>query len=80
MHGIPPIHKLNHHQKKYIYSINKNMKLTIKINFKENVFAIMPVMGHGQQARCLYNEFILGETHFVSLCSMQYQQNNPDNL
>ena len=33
---------------KNIYSINKNMKLTIKINFKENVFAIMAVMVHGQ--------------------------------
>ena len=33
------IHKLYHHHKKYIYSINKNMKLTIKINFKEKVFA-----------------------------------------
>ena len=42
------IHKFNHHHKKYIYSINKNLKLTIKINFKENVFAIKAVMVHGQ--------------------------------
>ena len=40
--------KLYHHHKKYIYSINKNMKLTIKNYFKENVFAIMAVMVHGQ--------------------------------
>ena len=64
MHVIPPrslmqwpmrndtsgkyIDKFNHHHKKYIYSINKNLKLTIKINFKANVFAIMAVMVHGQ--------------------------------
>ena len=74
MHAIPPyamvIHKLNHHHEKYIHSINKNMKLTIKINFKDNVFAIMPVMGHSQvPLQCVpfgENPFCLLMFHAIS--------------